>query len=167
MAKRSLKGVASSGSARKRYKSSSATSEPHETQSLLTQWIIPSPEAKDTTTAQTLASTRVDSSFQEPTHSTTASGSLHAQGSSGSVTATQRVEKRHESETQQPIQDGHTSGEDLTVVTTLDLPTKVLEMILCQVNIQDLYFSCRLVCKRWNDIVMREKVHADSMVTFY
>ena len=150
MAKRSLKGDASFGSSSKRFKSSSTTSEPHETKSLLTPvpWKlpIPSPAAED----KPLASTLVPASFQEPTHSTTALGSLHAHGSSGSVIkATQMVEKRQ-------MQDGY----DLAVVPTFDhdLPTEVLEMILCQVSFQDLFFSCRRVCKRWNDIVMREKV---------
>ena len=157
MAKRSLKGDASFGSSSKRCKSSSATSEPKKKTSLLTQWITPSPVAKDmpSTAAKMLISTCVDADFQEPTHSTIDSGSLHAQGSSGSVKATQRVEKRHE---QTPTQNGLTSIEDLAVVTIFDLPTEVLEMILCQVNIHDLYLSCRLVCKRWNDIVLREKV---------
>ena len=156
MAKRSLEGDASFGSPSKRYRSSSATSEPHETQSLLTQLNlpIPSPVAKD----KPLATTHVDAGFQEPTHSTTASGSLHSQGSSGNLEATLRIEKRHEQSRQQPIQDGLASSEDLAVVTIFDLPTEVLEMILCQVSIKDLFFSCKLVCKRWNDIVMREKV---------
>ena len=54
-------------------------------------------------------------------------------------------------------QDDHASSEDL-VILDLRIPTEVLEMILCQVSIKHLFFSCKLVCKRWNDIVMWEKV---------
>ena len=155
MAKRPRKGDASFGSPSKRFRSSSAASEPQKTSSLLTLWNIPSPAASDKAAAQTLKSTR------KTTHSTVASVSLCAPASSGSGNATPRVEKRHERQ-QQPIRNGHASDDDLAVVTTFDLPTEVLEMILCQLNIRDLYFSCRLVCKRWNDVVTRDKVIMSS-----
>ena len=153
-AKRSQKGAASFGSPSKRFRSSSDTSEPHKTPSLLTLWNIPSPTVNDkpSAAAQTSASTSDDAGFQKTSHSSIASGFLHAQGGE------KATQKRREQARQKPIQNGHVNSEDLAVVRAFDLPTEVLEMILCQVNIRDLYFSCRLVCKRWNDVVMREKV---------
>ncbi|KAL5516967.1 hypothetical protein EMCRGX_G002426 [Ephydatia muelleri] len=152
-AKRSQKGAASFGSPSKRFRSSSDTSEPHKTPSLLTLWNIPSPTVNDkpSAAAQTSASTSDDAGFQKTSHSSIASGFLHAQGGE------KATQKRREQARQKPIQNGHVNSEDLAVVRAFDLPTEVLEMILCQVNIRDLYFSCRLVCKRWNDVVMREK----------
>ena len=35
---------------------------------------------------------------------------------------------------------------------------EIVEEILGQVPITHLYSSCRLVCRKWNDIIMREKV---------
>ncbi|KAL5516960.1 hypothetical protein EMCRGX_G002419 [Ephydatia muelleri] len=113
----------------------------------------PTVNDKPSAAAQTLASTIVDAGFQETSHSTVASGSLlvYAQGGE------KATQKRREQARQKPIQNGYVNSEDLAVVRTFDPPTEVLEMILCQVNIRHLYFSCRLVCKRWNDVVRREK----------
>ena len=47
---------------------------------------------------------------------------------------------------------------------------EIVEEILGQVPITHLYSSCRLVCRKWNDIIMREKVclnkceHIDTLV---
>jgi len=38
------------------------------------------------------------------------------------------------------------------------LPWEVLEAVFCQLPLVELFTGCRLVCKRWNDIIMREKV---------
>eukprot|EP00731_Ephydatia_muelleri_P002218 Em0001g2218a len=113
----------------------------------------PTVNDKPSAAAQTLASTIVDAGFQETSHSTVASGSLlvYAQGGE------KATQKRREQARQKPIQNGYVNSEDLAVVRTFDPPTEVLEMILCQVNIRHLYFSCRLVCKRWNDVFIQWK----------
>ena len=36
---------------------------------------------------------------------------------------------------------------------------EVMEVILSQLPISHLYGSCRLVCRKWNDIIQREKVY--------
>ena len=38
------------------------------------------------------------------------------------------------------------------------LPAEVLELILAQLPLPQLYYSCRLVCRVWNNIIQREKV---------
>ena len=37
---------------------------------------------------------------------------------------------------------------------------EIMEEILGQLPISHLYSSCRLVCRKWNDIIQREKVRA-------
>ena len=36
---------------------------------------------------------------------------------------------------------------------------EIVEEILAQLPISHLYTSCRLVCRKWNDIIQREKVY--------
>ena len=40
---------------------------------------------------------------------------------------------------------------------------EIVEEILGQVPITHLYSSCRLVCRKWNDIIMREKVQCRAL----
>ena len=44
---------------------------------------------------------------------------------------------------------------------------EIVEEILGQLPISHLYSSCRLVCRKWNDIIQREKVHYHLYVLFY
>ena len=147
MAKRQLQGCASLDKVCKRSRS---LSEPHNTSSLLQLWNVPSrasPIGEKASAAAHMSTTTLrrngDPNFQKASHSSTVpSIPLPAQA------------PKFRAKMQQTHPD-HAGS------TTLDLgllPDEVLEMVLCQVNIHDLYFSCRLVCKRWNDVIMREKV---------
>ena len=150
MAKRSQKGGASQLDF-KRSRSSSATLEPHHsTRSLLQLWNIPS--SSDHSSAAAHVSAPTGPSF-ESTSSVTSVSSF-AQTPKPRVEETLAVENRHESKQRTLSRDG-LSGQAGPTFSLI--PNEVLEMVLCQVNIRDLYFSCRLVCKRWNDIVT--KVH--------
>ena len=40
----------------------------------------------------------------------------------------------------------------------MQLPNEVLEMVLCRLPLRELLGSARLVCRRWNGVVSREKV---------
>ena len=150
MANRSQKGGASQLDI-KRSRSSSATLEPHHnTRSLLQLWNIPS--SSDHSSAAAHVSAPTGPSFEST--SSVASVSSFAQTPKPRVEETLAVENRHESKQRTLSRDGRSGQAGATFSL---IPNEVLEMVLCQVNIRDIYFSCRLVCKRWNDIVT--KVH--------
>ena len=47
--------------------------------------------------------------------------------------------------------------------TRSPFPVEVLEIILAQLPLSQLYCRCRLVCRLWNDIIQREKVGKISL----
>ena len=47
------------------------------------------------------------------------------------------------------------------------LPWEVLEVVFCQLPLVELFMCCRLVCKRWNDIIMRKKVRKGFMCSCF
>ena len=42
--------------------------------------------------------------------------------------------------------------------------TEIVEDILAQLPIDYLYGNCRLVCRRWNEIILREKVTTQTLI---
>lgn len=53
----------------------------------------------------------------------------------------------------EPLSQKASSSEELLY----NLPPEILEIIFCLMPLQELYLSCRLVCKLWNEIIMRKK----------
>ena len=49
-------------------------------------------------------------------------------------------------------------SDDDTTEEEKEFPDLTLELIFCQIPFQHLISSCRLVCRRWNEIIMREMV---------
>jgi len=53
----------------------------------------------------------------------------------------------------EPLSQKASSSEEVLY----NFPPEILEIIFCLMPLQELYLSCRLVCKLWNEIIMRKK----------
>lgn len=69
-------------------------------------------------------------------------------------------EKEHPSvipKTLEPLPEKASSSSVEVHYLSFNLPPEILEIIFCLIPLQELLLSCRLVCKQWNDIIMRKK----------